>query len=235
MVSGMNLKYFNLNKGQMSSQKLINASFSIMLYLFMWSCNLDRNPIPFQSLLRDANVTLTSMHDGQHESMILGNGDLYGIVWEKDSDLFIRITKNDIRDARMDVSEVSVLPRIDIINNIITGSKGASPSYQKTYPQPCGAVALRFGSLPVPGSIRAHLDIEKASVDVSSGAGKTTTIRILHDRNVLLINSPNDIILEPVKAETLPDATLGTSDRISLARTTIADKEKSLISEHEQA
>ena len=280
----MTMKYFNLNKGQMKLKKLINVFFAIMVYLYTCSCNEDQNPVPFQSSLREANVKLTSILDGQHESLILGNGDLYGIVWEKDSNLFIRITKNDIWDARIDVSEDGELPRVNITDNIITGSVGSPPSYQKTYPQPRCAAALRLGPVSEFTSVRAHLDIEKAFADISSGVGKNATIRILHDRNILLINSPNEVILEPIQAETLPDAKLGTSDGISwllmklpgdidykgmdyalavaskgdlkavslvtsfdietgdvlehavaLAKRTIAENEKSLIKEHEQA
>jgi len=37
----------------------------------------------FPNLLRRADVAVATMMDGQHQSLILGNGDLYGIVWEK--------------------------------------------------------------------------------------------------------------------------------------------------------
>ena len=48
--------------------------------------------IPFAKSLRRADVAVATMKDGQRESLILGNGDLYGIVWEKDNGLFVRIT-----------------------------------------------------------------------------------------------------------------------------------------------
>ena len=267
----------------MNSQKLLMASFAIMINLLICSCGKEQNSIPFQSSLKESNVTLASIKDGQRESLILGNGDLYGIVWEKDSSLIMRITKNDIWDARMDVSKDGELPRIDIPGNQISGAVGAQPSYSKLYPQPRCAAALRLGPIQSSDRFSAHLDLEKAFVTISSANSQSTTVRILHDRNVLLINSPNEVILEPVKAETLPDATLGTTDGISwllmkmpgdidykgmdyalavasrgslkavslvtsfdiksgdvlehaieLARTTIAESEKSLISEHEK-
>ncbi len=256
-----------------------------MMNLIIFSCGEGQNSIPFVSSLREANVTLTSMQNGQHESLIIGNGDLYGIVWVKDNSLFMRITKNDIWDARIDTSQDGELPRVDITNNIITGHVGSPPSYSNNpYPQPRSAAALRLGPVSEPEEINAHLDIEKAYISVIQALDQSTTIRILHDRNVLLINSPNAVTIEEIKAETLPDATLGTSDGISwllmnmpgdidykgmdyalavaskgnlkavslvtsfdigtgdvlehaiaLARTTIAEKEKTLISEHEKA
>ena len=54
------------------------------------------------------------MKDGQHESLILGNGDLYGIVWTKDNKLFMSITKNDIWDARVNTSEDDELPNVNL-------------------------------------------------------------------------------------------------------------------------
>lgn len=268
----------------MMSQKFIKAAATIMMSIVIFSCSENKNTIPYRDSLREANVSLTSMHDGQSESLILGNGDLYGIVWEKDNGLFMRITKNDIWDARIDVSQDGEMPRVDITGNKITGEVGGAPSYKKLYPQPRCAVALHIGPGSSPGGLIAHLDIEKAFVSIKSANNQNTAIRILHDRNVLLINSPYEVTLEEIKAETLPDATLGKTDEISwlsmkmpgdidykgmdyavavasngnlkavslvtsfdiktgdvleraidLARTTIAQKEKALIAEHENS
>lgn len=169
--------------------------------------------IPFVDALRDAHVTVTKLQDGQRESLILGNGDLYGIVWEKDEGLFMRITKNDIWDARVDTSEDGDLPRVDIANNKVTGPKGAPPSYGKPYPQPRCAAALRLG--PIVGPLEGRLDIEKAVVSIRTGSPTDVSIRILHDHNVLLIHSPHDVTLEEIKAKTLPPAQLGKSGDVS--------------------
>lgn len=101
--------------------------------------------IPFETALGDANVTLSSLASGQRESLILGNGDLYGIVWEVGGGLYMRVTKNDIWDARVDTSGDGPLPKVDIRNNKVSGSKGAPPSYKLPYPQPRCAAALRLG------------------------------------------------------------------------------------------
>ncbi len=199
----------------MKHPRLMKTFFAILLNLISCYCILAQNTIPFAASLKEANVTLTTMQNGQHESLIVGNGDLYGIVWEKENGLFMRITKNDIWDARIDASQDGELPRVDIVNNVISGPKGAPPSYKKPYPQPRCAAALHLGPISASEKVSAHLDIEKASVSVTSTNRQNTTIRILHDRNVLLINSQDAVTLEAIKAETLPDATVGTSDGIS--------------------
>jgi len=169
--------------------------------------------IPFEDSLQQANVTLSGMRNGQREGLILGNGDLYGLVWEKDGGLFMRITKNDVWDARVDTSKDGELPHVDIVTGKITGSVNAPPSYGLVYPQPRCAAALRLG--PVPKDMSARLDIGKGTVTVNSAGRTPTTLRILHDRNVLLVKSPNAVALEEIKAKTLPAATLGRSGGVS--------------------
>jgi hypothetical protein len=196
----------------MKIRKHIIVFFPILLYGLCCTSRA-RDSVPFADALAEANVTLTSMENGQHESLILGNGDLYGIVWEKDGGLFMRMTKNDIWDARIDTSGDGELPRVDVVTHKVTGSKGAPPSYKLAYPQPRCAAALRLGLAPE--SMIAHLDIKKALVSIDPTGHPDTTIRILHDRNVVLINSQQTITLEAIKAKTLPDAQLGTSDGVS--------------------
>ncbi len=243
---------------------------------------IGQKTIPYTAALREAAVTVTSLADGQLDGLMLGNGDLYGIVYQRDNQLFMRITKNDIWDARMDLSQDGEMPGVDIARNIISGPTGGPPSYSKTFPQPRCAAGLLLGTLDS-SPLKATLDIEKASVSVVRGNSPAMVIRILNDRNVLLIKGTGGVQLEAVKAETLPDALLGRTGDISwllmkmpgdidypgmeyalavatkgdltavslvtsfdigspnvlekavlLARTTIAEQEKSLVAEHER-
>lgn len=198
----------------MTVPKLI-MTLSALLLSFLHCSGSVQATIPFEAALKEASVTVTTLHDGQREGLILGNGDLYGLVWEKDKGLFMRITKNDIWDARVDTSKDGELPRVDVITHEVSGSKGAPPSYGKLYPQPRCAAALRLGPIAASHPVTAHLDIKKAFVSVDSSARQDTTLRILHDRNVVLIHSPHAVTLEAIKAETLPDATLGKTEGVS--------------------
>ncbi|MCX6878639.1 MAG: hypothetical protein NTW21_33210, partial [Verrucomicrobia bacterium] len=92
--------------------------------------------IPYPAALQDAGVALSKMADGQSESLIIGNGDLYGIVWEKAGGLYLRITKNDIWDARVDTAKDGPLPKVNVRTRAVTGSTGAPPSYGNAFPQP---------------------------------------------------------------------------------------------------
>jgi len=176
--------------------------------------------VPFEAALKDANVTLSSLVSGQRESLILGNGDLYGIVWEKDGSptahggLYMRVTKNDIWDARIDTSQDPPLPKVDVRNNTVSGATRAPPSYRRPYPQPRCAAALRLG-FSTAAQAKAVLDLRRAVATVNQSEQSETKIRVLAHRNVVLIQSPEPVILEPISAKTLPDAETGKTDGIA--------------------
>ncbi len=154
----------------------------------------DEPVIPYPEALQDARVAVSEMSDGQSESLIIGNGDLYGIVWEKEGGIQLRITKNDIWDARVDTSKDGPLPKVNIRTRAVTGSTGAPPSYENPFPQPLCAAALRIGTSPV---AQGALDLQHAVAIITSGNGDKTDVRVLADRNVLLITTKEAVSIEP--------------------------------------
>ena len=169
--------------------------------------------IPYRDALAKADVKLVEMGDARLEGLIIGNGDLYGLVWDRDGELFLRMTKNDVWDARVDTSKDGPMPTVDIAAGTVTGKRGAPPSWDKLYPQPRCAIALRLG--PTPKPLRGHLDLERAVVELNRGETTETSLRVLYDSNVLLVKSPHPVELEEIKAETLPSASFGKSDGVS--------------------
>ncbi len=117
----------------------------LMVSVLAGALQIPAADIPFPKALHDANVSLSSLADPHREGLIVGNGDLYGIVWKRSGVLMMRVTKNDIWDARVDTSKDGELPKVDIATGEITGPKGAPPSYKLPYPHPCCAAALRLG------------------------------------------------------------------------------------------
>lgn len=120
--------------------------YAMVMAVGMAGSSMPAAEVPFPQALKDADVRLTSMSDGQSESLMLGNGDLYGIVWEKGGGLYMRVTKNDVWDARVDTSKDGPLPKVDVRAGKVTGSRGAPPSYKLLYPHPRCAAALRIGA-----------------------------------------------------------------------------------------
>ncbi|MFA6126284.1 MAG: glycoside hydrolase family 95-like protein [Bacteroidales bacterium] len=198
-------------------RKILNLLILGTIVLALPSFQDERRSMDYSDSLQDAGVTLTDLRDGQRQGLMLGNGDLYGIVWEKEGGLYMRITKNDIWDARMDLSKDGGMPKVDIKSGTISGPTGGPASYGNTFPQPrCGA-ALRLSPLPASGGYTAHLDIERASVTIAANS-PASSIRILNDRNVVLIKGPRAVSLEEIKAETLPAAEIGRTGDISWLR-----------------
>jgi hypothetical protein len=152
--------------------------------------------IPFPEALQEAGVHLPRMAEGQTESLIIGNGDLYGIVWEKEGGLFLRITKNDIWDARVDTSKDGPLPKVNIRTRAVTGSGGAPPGYGHAFPQPLCAAALRIGAST---ATQGTLDLQRAVATLTAGKGDKTAVRVLADRNVLLLTTMEAVNIEPVR------------------------------------
>jgi len=185
---------------------------SILFVMVALSALSFADKIPHPAALENASVTLSGMSDGQKNALMLGNGDLYGIAWDREGELFLRMTKNDIWDARVDTSKDPDLPTVDIGNGAVNGNRGAKghQSWTLPYPQPRCAVALRLG--PTPQPLRGHLDLRRAVAEIGAEGGEaSTTLRILNDRNVLLVKSFHAVELEEIKAESLPAAELGTT------------------------
>ncbi|MGC4015317.1 MAG: hypothetical protein QM755_12490 [Luteolibacter sp.] len=175
---------------------------------------LSNGAAPFPAALERANVSLSKLADPQSEALMLGNGDLYGIAWQdKDGSLFMRMTKNDIWDARVDTSKDAPLVKIDVAKGAFIQRGDNSPGYHgPPYPQPRCGVALRL-SKPL-AAVTGALDLKSAEAVLSTAEGARTSIRILGDRNTALIRSASDVTLEEIKAASLPAAILGETDGV---------------------
>ena len=93
--------------------------------------------IPYPEALDAAAVRQEQMSDIMENSLILGNGDINGLLWEQDGALTLRLTKNDVWDARVDTSEDPPLLKIDVKNKKLDGPlKGPIPSWH-SHPYPC--------------------------------------------------------------------------------------------------
>ena len=95
---------------------------------------------PFPAALAQAAVEQSQITDIQRQALVLGNGDVIGLLWERSGTLCMRVSKNDIWDARVDTSQDVPLMKVDVPNNKWSGG-GYPASWKKPYPQPrCAAV-----------------------------------------------------------------------------------------------
>ncbi len=106
--------------------------------------------IPFEKALEAAAVKQDRLDDLLARSLILGNGDVNGLLYSQGQNLILRLTKNDVWDARIDTSGDPPLLKIDIKNKKLIGpTHGPIYSWDKPYPCPrvCGHVI--FGDSPL--------------------------------------------------------------------------------------
>ncbi|MCH5377831.1 MAG: hypothetical protein JJ992_28075, partial [Planctomycetes bacterium] len=101
--------------------------------------------IPFPAALDAATVVESQVSDIHREALMLGNGDLQGLLWERNGALCLRISKNDVWDARVDTSQDVPLMRVDVPAQTWSGG-GYPPSWKKPYPQPRCAAVVNIGS-----------------------------------------------------------------------------------------
>ncbi|MEI6514727.1 MAG: hypothetical protein WCO77_02010 [bacterium] len=174
----------------------------------------DSRAIPFPEALQDAGMTVSKMTDGQREGLIVGNGALYGVLWEKDGELCLRITRNEIWDARIDTSNDGPIPRVNVRTRAVTGSTGAPPSYGNPYPQPRCAAAIRISGAR-PALAKGQVDLQRAVMSVTAGKGERSEVRVLADRNVVLLNTAGKVTIEEILAGTLPRARTGTTGGVA--------------------
>jgi hypothetical protein len=102
---------------------------------------------PFRAALDAAAVVESRISDINREALVIGNGDLNALLWQRDGALCLRAAKNDVWDARIDTSQDMPMMRVDVPNGKWSGG-GYPPSWKKPYPQPRCAAVVRIGAAP---------------------------------------------------------------------------------------
>jgi hypothetical protein len=69
---------------------------------------------PYPQALDAATVTQDRLDDVGRNALVLGNGDLNALLFSRGHTLRMRVTKNDIWDARIDTSRDPDLLRMDL-------------------------------------------------------------------------------------------------------------------------
>lgn len=124
---------------------LTTALLAGALATFAGLTSASAEEIPFPAALEEAAVVQSRISDIQREALMLGNGDLQGLLWERNGTLRLRVSKNDIWDARVDTSEDLPLMKVDVANQTWSGGS-YPPSWKKPYPQPRCAAVVRIGA-----------------------------------------------------------------------------------------
>lgn len=166
------------------------------------SAGIPAGSIPFPDVLDKAAVVQEKITDIDREGLVIGNGDLSGILWQRDGGLALRVTKNDVWDARVDTSRDPAMMTVDLPNQKWSGGTGSPYSYQTPYPQPrCPALIRIGGGGPATGwsAIRA--------------GGKTNEWSLKDGHGVMAVQGPGAV--SAGYRHTLKKTTNGQFDRLS--------------------
>ena len=181
--------------------------------------------IPFPKSLEAAAVVQNRMATSAQHALILGNGDINGLLHSDNGELVLRLTKNDVWDARLDSKLDPPIPTIKRVRQMTAagttteggrswilpaGSTWRRPDSYHAHPYPCPRACgiVRIGAAddhrgPAP---HVRLDIHRAVADVHGAGAKApgTQIRALAGSNVFLIHTPKTVTLQGVKSEDIP-------------------------------
>ncbi|MFA6240659.1 MAG: hypothetical protein WC655_07015, partial [Candidatus Hydrogenedentales bacterium] len=181
---------------------------------------------PFPDALTSSEITLDSLASPINDALIIGNGDLNALVFADKDDLVIRVTKNDVWDARLDSPLDPPLPTLKRLlelkdkewksdDRILPeGSEWKWPDsyHAHAYPCPRACAVLRVkGALQI--AFSAKLAIERAVIEIRTGKN-TYEIYIPADQNVVVVEAKNaavDMVLEPIRSVDIPSAEPGAS------------------------
>ena len=114
---------------------------------------------PFPAALERSAVNVSTLSEPIHDAMILGNGDLNALAFAEGNDLVVRITKNDVWDARLDTALDPPLPTLARLKEL-----GAGVWPERNWILPEGAAA------PEADSYHAHAAVDG---ETRSGTGAT--------------------------------------------------------------
>jgi len=118
--------------------------------------------IPYTTALDASAITQDKLAGSSQHALILGNGDINGLLFAQGGSLVLRLTKNDVWDARLETANDPPLPTLKRIKELAAGQwknrswilpqgytlKGPDGYHAKPYPCPRPCAVLRLGNAP---------------------------------------------------------------------------------------
>jgi hypothetical protein len=113
-------------------------------------------PIPFIEALDDASIAVERLDSILEYAMLIGNGDINGLVYTDSGNIEIVLTKNDVWDARLDTRLDPPLPTLKRIKELgrgdwpnrdlvlPEGSTWKGPDSYQAHPYPCPRACARL-------------------------------------------------------------------------------------------
>jgi len=209
--------------------KPIYHSVLVLLLAVLAPCVFgdDSQKIPFPTELDSAAISVSRLDSLLENALLLGNGDLNGLLYSEKGQLALRITKNDVWDARLLTESDPPLPTLKRLKELGKGTwpdrdwilpEGVAVTRKDSYhahafpcPRACAIIRLNTAGAA------ARLNIVRAVARV----GDSNSVRALAQANVILVESPARATLEPIRPDDLPQAVVGTTNGVDWVKQVI--------------
>lgn len=146
--------------------------------------------IPFPAALEAAAIRQERLNPIFDHSLILGNGDINGLLFGREGNLFLRVTKNDVWDARLDTSQDEPIPTLEFLRALgrredwppagyarMIRPDGSFTTEQVSWlspypcPRPCATIVLGEPAAAQAGVWRRIRSAEQNRFEFHDGAG----------------------------------------------------------------
>ncbi|GMV93119.1 MAG: hypothetical protein AMXMBFR82_28970 [Candidatus Hydrogenedentota bacterium] len=209
---------------------MTNLMLRLLAIALVYVCPVTVADVPYPEALDRAAVTLATLDDPINDALLIGNGDLNALVFAEGNDLVIRITKNDVWDARLESALDPPIPTLERLKELGTagpwedrtlilpeGSTWEKPDSYHANPYPCPRACgvMRITDAAAPPLV-AKLDLRRARIEIHSASGAYTVV-IPADSNQVLVEHSSGTLessLEAIASEGIPAAETGTEEGV---------------------
>ena len=225
------------------NQKNIFTYWLIYIISSMGNISGNDNTIPYPKALADAAIKVDNINDILNGALIIGNGDINALIYSDSNSIVMNLTKNDIWDARVETLNDPPIPTLDLIKQLGT-SDTAFPlrNNNSAYVLPEGETwegkdSYHSGAYPCPRqcariyiSMKDEITNLDGEVDLMRGVVKIketeatvypVKIRALSNKNVFLIETSKQVLLEPIISEDIPETVTGKTNKVQWLKQSI--------------
>jgi hypothetical protein len=198
-----------------------------------------RDVIPYDAAL-DASAIHQSVLNELTNSIIIGNGDINGLIYSVGGNINISLTKNDVWDARILTEKDPPLFKVNIRSGTWSGGapEGSTPPSYNDHPFPtpvyCAIISIGNDKKPATAvtvkqdlytmvtdsslentPIVSTLDIKRAKAVIERGSrNPPAIIRTLAQKNVFMIETDEKVRLLPSDIPFVPKPQAGMTDGV---------------------
>ena len=201
------------------------------------------NKIPYPKALADAAIKVDNLNDILNGSLIVGNGDINALIYSDSNSIVMNLTKNDVWDARVETFRDPPIPTLDLIKQLGT-SDTAFPlknnnsayvlpegetweekdSYQsEAYPCPRQCARIYISTEKELANYEGEVDLTRAVAKIKETEATVNPVKIraLSNHNAFLIETTEQVLLESIISEDIPEAIAGETNKIKWIKQSI--------------